>query len=328
MKLKTFFLVVVAVTVFAATFVQAGEHKTKEPRTAVVLAMFGTTVEPALNGLLNIKEEMEKAYPQTEVQLAFTSNIIRKIWQKRAQDPAYVKAHPEVPAAILHAQGPLATIANLQDQGFADIIVQPTHISLGEEYLDLTAYVKALASIKTIKPHFKPFNTLVIGRPALGTFGKQHPYSEDIIMVAMSLAIDAKLAQKNKAALVYMGHGNDYFPSGGAYLQFEKEMRRLYPEVQTYIGTVEGFPSFADVLKNLKKDGIKTVLIKPFMTVAGDHARNDMAGDEADSWQNMLEKEGISTIPVLRGLGEQDAFAGVFVSHLLDTATDAGITLK
>ena len=328
MKLRTFFLVVVAVTALATTFVQAGEHKEKEHKTAVVLAMFGTTVEPALNGLLNIKAEIEKAYPKTEVQLAFTSNIIRKIWQKRAQDSAYAKAHPEVPAAILHVRGPLATIANLQDQGFDNIIVQPTHISLGEEYLDLTAYVEALASIETIKPRFKPFHTLVISRPALGTFGKKHPYSEDIIKVAKTLAEDAKLAQEHKAALVYMGHGNDYFPSGGAYLQFEKEMQVLYPEIQTHIGTVEGFPSFDDVLESLKKDGIQTVLIKPFMTVAGDHARNDMAGVEIDSWKSMLEKEGITTIPVLRGLGEQNAFAGVFVSHLQDTATDAGITLK
>ncbi len=328
MKFSTVLWLVIALTIVATTSINAGEIKQKKYKNAVVLAMFGTTVEPALHGLLNIRDQIRQAYPETEIKIAFTSNIIRRIWQKRAGDVDYTKTHPEIPNDILHAQGPLATIANLQDCGYDNIVVQPTHISLGEEYLDLSSYVKALASIETIKARFKPFHALTIGRPAFGTFGKEHPYTEDIVAVVKSLAEDVEIAQKNNAALMYMGHGNDYFPSGGAYLQFEKEMRKTYSDVKTYIGTVEGFPSFDEVLTALKKDGIKKVVIKPFMTVAGDHARNDMAGAEPDSWKSMLEKEGIEVIPVLKGLGEQDEFARVFVSHLADAAHDAGITLK
>ncbi len=319
---------VFALALTATTLACAGEQAPPKHKSAVVLAMFGTTVEPAIEGLLNIRKQIRRAYPETPVRIAFTSNIIRRIWQKRAKDPDYARKHPGVPADILEVQGPLATIANLQDRGFDDIVVQPTHISLGEEYLDLSAYVKALASIETIKKKFKPFHSLVIGRPAFGTFGKTRPYSEDILTVVKALAEDAGAASREGAALVYMGHGNDYFPSGGAYLQFEREMRQTYPRVKTFIGTVEGFPAFTDVLVKLKESGVKKVLVKPFMTVAGDHARNDMAGPEPDSWKSMLEKEGFTVIPVLRGLGEQDAFARVFVSHLADTAADAGIVLK
>ena len=76
-----------------------------QQRKAIVLAMFGTTVEAALKGLLAIKTAMETAYPQTPVRLAFTSNQIRRIWRKRAADPAYLQAHPDIPQDILASSG-------------------------------------------------------------------------------------------------------------------------------------------------------------------------------------------------------------------------------
>ncbi len=307
--------------------VYAGEHEVKH-KNAIVLAMFGTTVEPALKGLTNIKDKLEKKYPETRVRIAFTSNIIRRIWQKRAADPSYAKAHPEVPAEILHAQGPLATIANLQDAGFDSIVVQPTHIAPAEEFLDLSAYVEALASIKTIKAKFKPFQKLVMGRPLLGTFGIAYPYREDIKTAVAAVKEDVDRAKKEGAALVYMGHGNDHFPSGGAYLQFEHEMNVAYPDVLTVIGTVEGYPAFEQVLARLKNAGVKKVVIRAFMIVAGDHAINDMAGPEDDSWKSMLTRAGIEVIPYLHGMGENDKIADIYVRHAADAAKDAGIVLK
>jgi sirohydrochlorin cobaltochelatase len=299
-----------------------------EHNNAIVLAMFGTTVEPALQGLLNIKDKIEKSYPGTPVRIAFTSNIIRKIWQKRAADPAYVKAHPDVPPEILHARGPLATIANFQDQGYDSIVVQTTHIAPAEEFLDLSAYVEALNSIKTIKARFRPFHKLVIGRPMLGTFGNTHPYTEDIKTAVGAMKEDADRAEKEGAALVYMGHGNDFFPSGGSYLQFEHEMNVAYPNVLTVVGTVEGFPALDQVVEKLQAAGTKKVVIRAFMIVAGDHATNDMAGPESDSWKSVLEKEGIKVIPCLHGMGENDRIAEIYVQHAADAARDAGIALK
>ncbi len=305
----------------------AGEHKVNH-KNGIVLAMFGTTVEPALRGLLNIKEKIEQAYPQTPVRIAFTSNIIRKIWQKRASDPVYVKVHPNVPAEILHVQGPLAVIANFQDDGYDTIIVQPTHIASAEEFLDLSSYVKALASIDTIKAKFKPFNKLVIGRPMLGTFGLNHPYAEDIKVAVKAMQEDIDRAKKAGAALVYMGHGNDHFPSGGAYLQFDHEMNLAYPDVLTVVGTVEGYPPVDQVIKTLQEKGVKKVVIRALMIVAGDHATNDMAGSDEDSWKSLLEKEGISVAPYLHGMGENNAVAAIYAQHVADAAADAGIELK
>lgn len=325
--LPRFILFFVLLTVLAAAApVRAAKPAPLPHRVAIVLAMFGTTVEDALPGMLNIKEEVEKAWPGAETRLAFTSNIIRRIWRERAADQGYRKAHPEVPAEVLNATTPLAVIAALQNEGYDSIVVQPTHLTLSEEYLDLRDMVRALNSITTIKPALQPFHRLVIGRPALGSFGREHPSVDDVAAVAEALAEDVELAAREHAALVYMGHGNDYFPSGGGYLHFEAEMNRRYPAVRTYIGTVEGFPGLDEVIAALKRDGVTRVLLKPFMTVAGDHARNDMAGEEETSWQKRLAAQGITATPMFRGLGEQDAFARVFVEHLASTARDAGIT--
>jgi len=162
----------------------------------------------------------------------------------------------------------------------------------------------------------------------MGTMGDIHPYVEDIKLIAESLAQDAELARQHKSALVYMGHGNDHFPSGGAYLQFAEIMNKLYPDIKTYIGTVEGFPGIDHVIEELKRDKIKKIILKPYMTVAGDHALNDMAGDDDESWNSILTKAGFETVPVMQGLGELNSFSDVFVHHIRDTAADHEIQFR
>ncbi len=330
MKLKSiFFAVLLSFQFMTAISHASGDYKV-EHKSAIVLAMFGTTVEPALEGLLNIRSKINEKFPNTTVRFAFTSNIIRKKWQHRAEDPKYVKSHPNIPNDVLHVKTPLATIADLQNDGYDTIVLQPTHISMGEEFLDLHTYVDALMSMGTLKkPKYKPFYKVVLGRPALGTYGQEHPYSEDIDTVAKVMASDIELAKQEKAGLVYMGHGNEYFPgNGGAYLELASKMRRMYPEVVTAIGNVEGYPAIEDVIELLNLYGVKKVALKPFMVVAGDHAINDMASNEDDSWKSILEKNGFEVITVPKGLGESDEFADIFVNHAIDAANDAGIVLK
>jgi len=295
---------------------------------AIVLAMFGTTVEAALGALLAIRTAVADAFPETPVRIAFTSNQIRRTWRRRAADPAYLAAHPDIPGEILHVQGPLAAIANLQDQGYDTLVVQPTHIVPAEEFHDLRSYVSSLNAIRTMKPRWQPFKAIALGRPLLGAYSLKHTYADDILAAARALADDAGIARDHDAALVYMGHGNHYFPSGGLYLEFAARMRQLYPDVRTLIGTVEGFPSLEEILDDLRLHGLRRVVLKPFLIVAGDHARNDLAGPEEDSWSSVLTREGINVIPVIRGLGEQPAVARIFVNHIAEAAAEAGMVLR
>ena len=306
--------------VLGAGSVQAAPSEKK----AVVLAVFGTSHENGLPGILNIREQIEKELPGIPVRLAFTSNIIRRIWQERRQDPGYGPQHPEVPGEILNIKGPLAAIADLQDQGYAYIVVQPTHISSGEEFADLSAYVQGLNSIKTVKKRNMPFKKILLGRPALGTHGIEHDYRHDIEQVAAIAAPDVEMARKAGRALVYFAHGNEHY-STGVYLEFEQVMRKRYPGVRIHVTMVEGFPDNARLFEELAKDKTKKVLLKPFMTVAGDHAKNDMAGPEPDSLKSQLEARGVNVAATLTGLGESDAFAAIFARHIKDAMREEGI---
>ncbi|MCD6294663.1 MAG: sirohydrochlorin cobaltochelatase, partial [Deltaproteobacteria bacterium] len=272
------------------------------------------------------KDVVQKSFPKVSVKLAFTSNIIRNIWHGRQNDKKFLSENKSIPREILYIKGPLATIADLQDDGYNIIIVQPTHIYYGEEYTDLTSYVNGLNSIKTIKAKFMPFKKLVLGRPLLGKCGTSYDYHEDLIPGAKALAPDVALAKKNHAALVYMGHGNEYY-STGAYIEFQQALREMYPDIPIFVGTVEGYPSLDNVVSGLTHMRVKKALLKPFMIVAGDHANNDMAGDEDDSWKMVIKSKGIKVITVIHGIGENSKIADIYVVHIKNVAKDNRIKL-
>lgn len=305
---------------------RAMKHTDEHGKNAIVLAHFGTTVVSGLPAINTISEEVRKAFPDTEVRLTFTSNIVRSVWKKRQAD-AQAWLDQGVPKEILYVKNIIATIGDLLEDGYSNIIVQPSHMFYMEQSHDLQQYVRGLASIKTMKERWRPFDTLVMGRPALGMPGDRYSYHEDIRDVAKTLAGDADFAKQEGALLLYMGHGNEHW-STGIYGETQAVLHEMYPQVQSFIGVVEGLPSLDVLLPQLKATGVKKIMIKPFMIVAGDHATNDMAGEESDSWKSILEKEGFEVQPVLTGLGENPQFARIFVRHIQDAAAERGLTLK
>ncbi|WP_022670046.1 sirohydrochlorin cobaltochelatase [Hippea alviniae] len=322
MRVFLSFLIVFVLTfgVHLQSFGKA-QHKGK---VAIVLADFGTTYSTGFVDIENIKEAVQKAFPHEKVVFTFTSNIIRNIWHKRQHNKKF--ENNSKLKDFLYVKGPLATIADLQDEGYKTIIVQPTHIYDGEEFTDLLSYVNGLNSIKTMKKKYMPFKKLVIGRPALGRNVWKYDYHKDIEIAAKALKNDIELAKKNKAALVYMGHGNEHY-STGVYAELQKELRKMYHTDKIFVGTVEGFPSLEDVLSEVKRAGIKKVLLKPLMVVAGDHANNDMCGDE-DSWKSAFKKEGINVVCSIHGLGENPEWVNIYIQHIKDVARDNGIKLR
>ncbi|MBM9518783.1 sirohydrochlorin cobaltochelatase [Desulforhopalus vacuolatus] len=295
-------------------------------KSAIVIASFGTTVPSGVKSITNILSHVKKAYPKTEVRLTFTSNIIRSVWKKRQAEPQKW-LDQGIPKEVLYVQNIIATVGDLVEDGYTNIVVQPTHIFFMEESTDLLQYVDALGSIRTLKDKWMPINNIVMGRPALGEPGDLHPYHEDVAEAVKTLAPDVALAKKEGRTLVYMGHGNEHW-STGIYNSLQREMKKQYPDVKTIVGVVEGAPTVEDVARQLKHNKADKVMLKAFMIVAGDHATNDMAGDDDDSWKSILTQDGFNVKPVLHGLGENDAFAEIFVKHIADRAREAGITLK
>jgi len=320
---------VVLLTVFflmtAGTAVGSGTAPA-EAKTAILLASFGTTVPSAVKALDNITTQVRKAYPGTEVRITFTSNMVRSVWKKR-RDEAQKWLDQGVPAEILGVKNIIQAMGDLQEDGYRNIVVQPIHMFFMEQSHDLSNYVGAIGSIRTLKPKWRPFNAVVMGRPALGMPGDTYSYHDDVDRVVKTMAGDAEMAGKEGAILVYMGHGNETW-STGVYAETEKKMRLAYPEVETFVGVVEGTPSLDDLMERLKNAKSKKIVLRPFMITAGDHALNDMAGDDKDSWKSLLSAAGFSVHPILVGMGSNDAFASLFVENIADAARERGIALK
>jgi len=121
--------------------------------------------------------------------------------------------------------------------------------------------------------------------------------------------------QERKAndAVVLMGHGTHH-PSDAIYSALMFKAQKM--DANLYVGTVEGSPSFDEVKEMLVKKKTKKAYLVPFMTVAGDHAMNDMAGDEPDSWKSQLAKAGIEAVPVMKGLAEFDSIVDMWIAQL------------
>ncbi|MEA1867884.1 MAG: sirohydrochlorin cobaltochelatase [Thermodesulfobacteriota bacterium] len=330
MKRKTLVSVMVfLLTIGFCSVTMAGEHakvSADQGKVAIVLASFGTTVPSAIESITNIQKQIQKAFPGVPVKITFTSNIIRSVWKER-QVEANKWLGQGIPKEIIYVKNIITTIGDLREDGYRNIIVQPTHIFFMEQAQDLSSYINALASIKTTKKKWMPFDKIVMGRPALGKPGDKYDYHDDMEKALKTISADVELARENKAMLVYMGHGNEHW-STGIYMEAAKKMRELYPDVMTYIGSVEGFPGIEDIARYLSHFSSGKIVLKPFMIVAGDHATNDMASDEEDSWKSILTKQGFEVIPVLKGLGSNDKFAKIFVDHIKDAARDNGIELK
>jgi len=309
MRHQVFFSALAALTLLlnGGSLLAQSAREPKKP--AIVLAAFGTTEAGALKSILNVKARIAAAFPGYDVHLAFTSNIIRGIWHKRAGDKGFRRKNPAVPQEIYQIANPLTTLANIQESGSRPILVQSLHITQGEEFGDLKNIVGRLAGIKTMKPALNPFPWLALGEPALGDGGPEY-----LAAAARALATLAEEAGKKNAALVLMGHGNENLEVA-SYKKLEQALQKMYgPEVA--LGLVEGRPGFEEALKEVEETGRKTVLLAPLMLVAGDHAKNDMAGHEEDSWASRFKARGYTVLTHLEGLGSNNAWADIYTEHL------------
>ena len=150
------------------------------------------------------------------------------------------------------------------------------------------------------------FETISVGEPLLSS-------DEDFSRVADAIVEATKEYDDGDTAICFMGHGTEA-ESNGVYARMQ-EVLSAKGMSNYFIGTVEASPSIDDVVEMVKASGCKKVVLEPLMVVAGDHANNDMAGDEPDSWKSILEAEGFEVTCVLRGLGELEPVRQLYVEH-------------
>ncbi len=270
---------------------ETGDASLDDPRNAddigeneILVVSFGTSYNDSRrNTIGGIESAIEEAFPDWSVRRAFTSQII--IDHVKDRDGEVID---NVEEALDRA------VAN----GVKTLVVQPTHLMNGYEYTDLSDALEEYAD---------KIDTIVLGAPLLTT-------DDDFEAVAKAIAADTKDYDDGETAICFMGHGTEA-DSNSIYTKMQQVLRDNGFD-NYYVGTVEAEPTFQDVIDEVKAAGnYKKAVLHPLMVVAGDHANNDMAGDEDDSWKSMFEAEGFEVECVLEGLGQNADIQKIYVEH-------------
>ena len=259
-------------------FVKSDFYKTmeKNDKASVLMVHFGTTFDGTRKNTIDaVNDEAKKEFPDMEIREAYTSRII----MRRLKERGIVKDNPA------------EALDKLAKEGYTHIIVQPTNVINGVESKTLEQ------QLEMYKDKFKEIRT---GSALLSTPEDYKAVAEIINKEVGELADDE--------AVVLVGHGT-HDSGNAAYPAMDYTAKSM--GYKFYVGTIEGFPEFDDVVKGLKKDNIKKVILMPFMFVAGDHANNDIAVD----WKEALEKEGFTVEVKLTSLGMMEDIRKMFIDH-------------
>lgn len=263
----------------------AGHGHDRPQKTGILLAFFGTSVPSAQTALDSFMERARAAHPDVELRRAWTSSVVReKLRRTTGQAPF----------------GVVRALAQMAEDGFTHVAVQSLHTIPGHEFDDLRAVVDSFRRMPDA------FEQLSLGKPLLWS-------DRDMKTIARALIDTHGNELDPDAALVFMGHGTHH-PSGAFYAALQFHLSRMAERV--FMGTVEGSPSLRDIRQELQQAGVRRVRLVPFMSVAGDHAMNDMAGPQDDSWASILRAEGYEVECVLQGTADNPAIAGLWLEHL------------
>ena len=269
----------------------------------ILVVSFGTSFNDSrAKDIKGIEDALQKAFPDWSVRRAFTAQII--INHIQARDGEFID---NMEQALDRA------VAN----GVKKLIVQPTHLMHGAEYDEMT---------KTLEAYNDKIESISIAEPLLGPVGADATViNADKTAVALSLTVSAVLdsgydtleeAAEDGTAFVFMGHGTAHVAKV-SYSQMATQMKELEFN-NVFVGTVEGEPestSAESIIEAVKEAGYTKVILRPLMVVAGDHANNDMAGDDEDSWKSMFEAAGFEVSCQIAGLGRIPTIQAQYIIH-------------
>ncbi len=249
----------------------------------LLVLSFGTSYNDSRRLTIGaIEDQLEKSFPDYSVRRGFTANIVIDHVEKRDGEKI-----DDINESLKRAV----------DNGVKNLVVQPTHLMNGLEYDELKS---------DIAQYSDAFDKIAIGQPLLSS-------DEDFSRVENAIVDWTKDYDDGETAIVFMGHGT----SADSNSVYQKMQDLLTKDGHTnyFVGTVEATPSLDDVMAAVKKGNYKRVVLEPLMVVAGDHANNDMAGDDEDSWKSQFEAAGYQVECLLRGLGENETIRQIYVEH-------------
>ena len=280
----------------------------------LLVVSFGTSFNDSrAQDIKGIEDALQEAYPDWSVRRAFTAQIIINHVEARDQENI-----DNMDQALQRAV----------DNGVKNLVIQPTHLMHGAEYDEM---------VEAVDGYKDKFESVAIAEPMLGEVGDDATViNDDKKAVAQAITDEAckeagyddmAAAADDGTAFVFMGHGTSH-TANVTYDQMQTQMDYL-GFTNAFIGTVEGEPEDTEcqaVIEKIKDAGFKKVVLRPLMVVAGDHANNDMAGDDEDSWKSQFEAAGaFDTVDTqIAGLGRIQAVEDLYVAHTKDAIDSLG----
>ena len=271
----------------------------------ILVVSFGTSFNDSrVADIGSVEKAIQAANPNWSVRRAFTAQIIINHIQARDNEKI-----DNMEQALERA------VSN----GVKNLVIQPTHLMRGAEYDEL---------VEVVNDYEDKFESVAVAEPLLGKVGSNASViNQDKQTVAVAITAEAvktagfaslEAAAEKGTAFVFMGHGTSH-SAKISYSQMASQMEKLGYE-NVFIGTVEGEPeetSCENVIEAVKDAGYSTVVLRPLMVVAGDHANNDMAGDDEDTWKSMFNASGnFEKIDCqIAGLGRIAAIQQMYVDH-------------
>lgn len=257
-----------------------------EVKPVILVVSFGTSYNDSRDITIGaVENAIAEKFGDYEVRRAFTSQII--IDKLKDRDGLEIDNVTEA-------------FDRLVADGVKDLVVQPTHLMHGYEYDDL---------VNEMMTYVNQFDSVRLGEPLLNS-------DEDMKNVISAITKATEEYSDDDTAIVFMGHGTEH-ESNAVYANLQ-ELITTDGYNNYFIGTVEATPSLDDVLAAVQDGGYSKVVLQPLMVVAGDHANNDMAGDEEDSWKTAFEDAGFEVECLIHGLGEFEDVQAIYVQHVQD----------
>lgn len=252
-------------------------------RKAILVVSFGTSYRGTRERTIEaIERDIREAFPEFEFRRAYTSPTIRRILKER--DGIVIDGVEEA-------------LERLAAEGYQDVAVQTTHVISGFEYDRMMAAVGSYGSC---------FRKVSCGRPLLAS-------KQDYRDVVLALGEELSAFRGPGTDIVLMGHGTEH-AANEAYGRLQQEFTEAGLE-DFLVGTVEASPTLENMVRLVETRRAEHVVLAPFMVVAGDHACNDMAGDDEDSWKSKFLRDGYQTECVMKGLGEYVSIRRIYVEH-------------
>ena len=286
-------ILVVCLFVFLAGFAREGLAKSPaQSREGLLLVAFGTSVPEAVAAFDAIDASFKAAFPNARIRWAYTSQIIRKKLAAQGKKTGGI------------GEG----LAQLARDGVKVVRVQSLHVMAGEEFAALERAV-----LLDLQKNPGRFEAVYLGRPLL----ESRQDAEDVVTAVLD---DVRSKRQKGDAVVLMGHGQEHGRAGLAFEGARAAFKARDPLV--FMATVEGARGYDELLAELKAHKVQKVWLQPFMIVAGEHARNDLAGDEEDSWASRLKAAGFTVEANLKGLGLVPGVPAIFERHAREDVDD------